>query len=127
MKTEHEYPTIRKLLGPGLLLMVVLVAGAFLEAAADDGPETWLLRAFLIISIFAVAGYLFLVYLPERNLERRLKEVESRYTAQCAAIEKSMAELRYGDLVSPRRRRASRPRRSAPPWRRRSSDLRRCR
>ena len=49
MKGEHEFPTIRRLLGPGLMLLVVLVAGAFLEAAADDGPESWLLRAYLVI------------------------------------------------------------------------------
>jgi len=100
MKSEHEPPTIRRFLGPGLLLLVVLVAGAFLEAAADDGPETWLLRAFLIISIFAVAGYLYLVYVPGRNLERRHQDLEARYEAQCGAITRSLEELRYGDLVA---------------------------
>ncbi len=100
MKSEHEFPTIRRLLGPGLMLLVVLVAGAFLEAAADDGPESWLLRAYLVISILAVAAYLFLVYLPERNLERRLQEVEHRYEAQCEALTESLHELRHGDLVA---------------------------
>ena len=100
MKGEHEFPTIRRLLGPGLMLLVVLVAGAFLEAAADDGPESWLLRAYLVISILAVTAYLFLVYLPERNLERRLQEVELRYEAQCEALTESLHELRHGDLVA---------------------------
>ena len=100
MKGEHEFPTIRRLLGPGLMLLVVLVAGAFLEAAADDGPESWLLRAYLVISILAVAAYLFLVYLPERNLERRLQEVERQYEAQCEALTESLHELRHGDLVA---------------------------
>ncbi len=100
MKNEHELPTIRRLLGPALLLLVVLVAGAFLEAAADDGPETWLVRAFLVISILAVAAYLLLVYFPERNLERRLQEVEEQYQAQCSSLTLSLNELRHGDLVA---------------------------
>ncbi len=100
MNTEQDSKTIRRLLGPGLMLLVVLVAGAFLEAAADDGPESWLLRAYLVISILAMAAYLFLVYLPERNLERRLKEVEQQYEAQCQALTESLHELRHGDLVA---------------------------
>jgi methyl-accepting chemotaxis protein len=100
MKIETEYPTMRRLLGPGLLLVVVLVAGAFLEAAADEGPEAWLVRAYLIISILAVAAYLFLVYLPERSLERRLVELEAVYREQCDAIKESLEDLRYGDLVA---------------------------
>ena len=100
MKNEHQLPTTRRLLGPALLLIVVLVAGAFLEVAADDGPEAWLVRAFLVISILAIAGYLLLVYLPERNLERRLQEVEDQYEAQCTSLTESLHELRHGDLVA---------------------------
>jgi len=100
MKGEQEFPTIRRLLGPGLMLLMILVAGAFLEAAADDGPESWLLRAYLVISILAGAAYLFLVYLPERNLERRLHELEQQYEAQCEALTQSLHELRHGDLVA---------------------------
>ena len=100
MKGEQEFPTIRRLLGPGLMLLMILVAGAFLEAAADDGPESWLLRAYLVISILAGAAYLFLVHLPERNLERRLHELEQQYEAQCEALTQSLHELRHGDLVA---------------------------
>ncbi len=99
MKNENQLPTTRSLLGPALLLVVVVVAGAFLEVAADEGPETWLVRAFLVISLFAVAAYLLLVFLPERNLERRLQEVEERYQAQCNSLTESLTELRHGDLV----------------------------
>jgi DNA-binding NarL/FixJ family response regulator len=49
MAIEYESPTARRLVGPGLLLIVVLVAGAFLEAAADEGGEAWFVRAFLIV------------------------------------------------------------------------------
>jgi methyl-accepting chemotaxis protein len=100
MASEHEYPTSRRLIGPGLLLIVVLVAGAFLEATADDGTETWLLRAFLIVGILAIAAYILLVYLPERNLERRLEEVEAKYGAQCSTVTETLDQMRFGDLVA---------------------------
>ena len=99
-KRENELPTIRRLVGPALMLGVVVVAGALLEAAADEGAETWLVRAFLVISIFAVAGYFVLVYLPERNLEVRLQELEEEYEAQCDSLTRSLRELRHGDLVA---------------------------
>jgi methyl-accepting chemotaxis protein len=100
MAADHEFPNLRRVLGPGLLLIVVLVAGAFLEATADEGTEAWFVRAFLIVGILAIAAYVFLVYLPERNLERHLEELEARYEAQCASVNDALEEMRFGDLVA---------------------------
>ena len=86
-------------LGPALLIGVVLVAGAFLEAAADVQSEAWFLRAFLIIGLLAVAGYIFLVHLPQRRAADELRRLREQYTVQCGAIEEVLQELRHGDLV----------------------------
>jgi methyl-accepting chemotaxis protein len=97
---EHRSSTLRRLLGAGILVAVILIAGAFLEAAVDDGTESWLLRAYLVIGILAVVSYLFLVFFPQRRLEAQLEEVEARYEAQCRAITESLDEMRHGDLVA---------------------------
>ena len=55
----------------------------------------------LVISLFAVAAYLLLVFLPERNLERRLQEVEERYQAQCNSLTESLAGFGTETLWSP--------------------------
>jgi methyl-accepting chemotaxis protein len=97
---EQSYSAIRRLVGPAILLVVILVAGGFLEAAVDQGVGAWLLRIFVAVGVLAFGAYLALVSLPQRRLERRLAEAEERYTTQCAALTDALDELRLGDLVA---------------------------
>lgn len=97
---EQSYSTIRSLIGPAILIVVVMVAGGLLEAAGDQGADPWLLRVFVIVGVFAIGAYLALVSNSQRRQQRRLADAEDRYTTQCAALTDSLDELRLGDLVA---------------------------
>lgn len=100
MAADNSIWSTRRWLGPGLLVAVVLIGGAFLEFAADDPAEEWFLRGFLIVGILVVATYLFFVWMPARSAARRLRALEVSYDAQCDALTASLDELRHGDLVA---------------------------
>ncbi len=89
-------------LGPALLVGVVLAAGGFLEATADDGREQWFVRAFLVLGLLAIGAYVVMVHLPARRTAKDLREMETRYDIQCSAIDRALEELRHGDLVAVR-------------------------
>ena len=90
---------VRSWLGPTLLIGVILVAGAFLEAASDVQSEEWFVHAFRIIGLLVVAAYVFLVHLPQRRAADELRRLQEEHTVQCGAIEEVLQELRHGDLV----------------------------
>jgi methyl-accepting chemotaxis protein len=89
-------------LGPVLIVVVVLVGGAFLEATVDDLQEDWYLRAFLVVGLLAVAGYVLAVHLPTRRRLRDFRAMEADHAEQCDALGRSLEELRHGDLVAVR-------------------------
>jgi methyl-accepting chemotaxis protein len=99
MLEERERLAIRGWLGPIILAGVILAGGAFLEAASDSPGEAWFIRAFLVIGLVAIAGYLLLVHLPQRRISKELRGLQERYVRQCGAIESSLGELQNGDLV----------------------------
>ncbi|MFV2071239.1 MAG: methyl-accepting chemotaxis protein [Thermoanaerobaculales bacterium] len=90
---------LRSWLGPTLLIGMIVVAGGFLEAAADVQSEEWLVHAFRIIGLLVVAAYVFLVHLPQRKVAAKLRRLEEEHTVQRGAIEEVLRELRHGDLV----------------------------
>jgi methyl-accepting chemotaxis protein len=92
----------RTWLGPGLLVMMVLVGGVLLETAANEDGEYWLVRAFLILGTVTVAVYVLAVDLPNRRIQRDLRDLQEAYDIQCAALGSSLEELRHGDLVAVR-------------------------
>ena len=100
MAEVRETRVVRGLLGPLLLLVVVLVAGGLLEAASDLPREDWFVRAFLVIGLLAMVGYVMLVHLPQRRTARDLRELKEQYTRQCGAIESTLTEMQQGDLVN---------------------------
>ena len=93
---------LRGWLGPGLIVIVVLVGGAFLEATVDGAGEGWFLRAFLVVGLLAVVGYLLLVHLPTRRTLRNYRALKMDYDAQCEALGSSLEDLRHGDMVAAR-------------------------
>lgn len=97
---EQGSSTVRRLVGPAILVLVILAAVALLDAAVDEGAGPWLQRVFVGIGLVAFVLYVLVVWLPQRRLERALVELEGRYASQCAALTDSLEELRRGDLVA---------------------------
>ena len=93
---------LRAWLGPGLIVALALVGGAFLDATVDDAAEGRFLRAFLVIASVAVVGYLVLVHIPTRRKLRDHRALQLDYEEQCLALGSSLEELRHGDLVAAR-------------------------
>ena len=93
---------LRGWLGPGLVVFVVLVGGGFLEATVDGAGEGWFLRAFLVIGLLAVVGYVLLVHLPTRRKFRDYRALQLNYDEQCEVLGSSLEDLRHGDLVAAR-------------------------
>jgi methyl-accepting chemotaxis protein len=81
---------------------VVLIGGAFLEATVNEPREDWFLRAFLVIGLLIVVGYVLAVYLPTRRKLREYQAFRGDHDAQCHALEAALEELRHGDLVAVR-------------------------
>jgi len=99
MPDGRETRGVRSWLGPGLVVLMLLVAGAFLEAAANQPREDWYVRAFLVVAVLGVLSYVILVHNPQRRTARDLRSLQDRYDVQCAAITRALDELRHGDLV----------------------------
>jgi methyl-accepting chemotaxis protein len=93
---------LRSWLGPALIVVVVLVGGGFLEATVDGARESSFLRAFLVIGLLAVVGYVLLVHLPTRRRLRDYRALQLDYDEQCRVLGSSLEDLRNGDLVAAR-------------------------
>jgi methyl-accepting chemotaxis protein len=83
-----------------LVVILVLIGGAFLEVTANEAREEWFVRAFLVIGIFAVVGYVLAVFVPSRSISKDYDALRRRHDKQCRSLESSMEELRHGDLVA---------------------------
>jgi methyl-accepting chemotaxis protein len=82
-----------------ILVVVVLVGGVMLEITSDGETEEWTNRAWLVIGLAALVANLLLVSLPRGRLERDHDDLLERHAIQCEAIERSLEEMRHGDLV----------------------------
>jgi len=89
-------------LGPVMIVIVVLVGGAFLEATVDGADESWFVRGFLVIGLLTIVGYLLLVHFPTRRKLRDYRTLQLRYDEQCEVLGSSLDDLRHGDLVGAR-------------------------
>jgi len=99
MPEGRETREVRAWLGPGLVVLMLLVAGALLEAAANQPNEDWYVRAFLVVAVLGVLCYVMLVHNPHRRTARELRSLQDRYDTQCTAITRALDDLRHGDLV----------------------------
>ena len=93
---------MRSWLGPGLIVVVVLVGGGFLEATVDGAREGWFLRSFLVTGLLAVVAYVLLVHHPTRRSLRDYRTLQLNYDEQCEVLGSSLDDLRHGDLVAAR-------------------------
>jgi len=100
MPERSEWRTHRDLIGPGLLVIVILAGGALLDAAANELREEWLVRAFLVVGVLAIVSYVMTVYLPQRRIARELRSLQERYRVQCETLERTLDELKHGDMVA---------------------------
>ena len=100
MPEGREEIRIQRWIGPALVVLVVLVAGAFLEAAADKPGEEWFVRAFLVIGLLSTVGYVMLVHIPARRNARDLRALRQSCDDQSVALGEMLTQLRYGDMVS---------------------------
>jgi methyl-accepting chemotaxis protein len=100
MSEGREIRGLRGWIGPGLLVIVVLVGGGLLDAAINEVREEWLVRAFLVIGVLAIVCYVMMVYLPQRRTAKDLRSLQDRYQAQCEALSRTLDELKHGDMVA---------------------------
>jgi len=99
MQVERRSTILRQWLGMAILILVILVGGVMLELSSDDENEDWYMDAWLVLGFAALAAHLLLVSLPRGRLERAHLELEARHVDQSRALEKSLEEMRHGDLV----------------------------
>ena len=99
MPDGRETRGVRAWLGPGLVVLLLLVAGAFVEAAASQPSEDWFVRAFIVVAVLGVLVYVLLVHNPHRRTARELRSLQDRHQTHCTAITRVLDELRNGDMV----------------------------
>ena len=99
MPEKRERLGVRAWLGPGLVVLMMLVAGAFVEAAADQPREGWYVRVFLVVAALGVLSYVLLVHQPHRRTVAELRSLRELHEAHCSTITRVLDELRHGDLV----------------------------
>ena len=99
MQAERRTSILRQWLGMAILTVVILVGGVMLEITSDGDKEEWYIDAWMVLGIAALASHLVLVSLPRVRLERAHRELEQRHAQQCTILEKSLEEMRHGDLV----------------------------
>ncbi len=99
MQGERRSTFLRQWLGMSILTVVILVGGVMLELSSDDDNESWYMDAWLVLGFSALTAHLVLVSLPRGRLERAYQDLEERHGIQSAALEKSLEEMRHGDLV----------------------------
>ncbi len=90
---------VRSRLGLLILVLSLLVAGAFLEITANELAEERYARAFLVVGLLAVVAYVVLVDLPARRKFAELVELKDRLRRQHRALDRVLDELRHGDIV----------------------------
>ncbi len=100
MSEGRAEPGIQRWLGPVIVVLVVLTAGAFLEAAADESGKEWYVRAFMVIGLLATVGYVMLVHIPATRRARELRRLRKSCAKQRVALEEMLTQLRYGDMVA---------------------------
>ncbi len=99
MQVERRTSFVRKWLGMAILIIVILLGGVMLEFASAGDFEEWFVDAWLVLGVAALVSHLLLVSLPRVRLESAYSELLERHSAQCAVLEKSLEEMRHGDLV----------------------------
>lgn len=91
---------LRTWLGPGLVLMAMLPAGALLETAFGMGRWAWLVRGYMVFALLLMALYLFAVYVPGQRSRNKLARMESEGDLQERALHQMLAHFQHGDLVA---------------------------
>lgn len=90
---------IRTWLGPTILALAVLPAGALLEYTLGSSPLGWVARGYLVFALLLFAIYILGAYLPARRCSRRRRELEIERDRHQRATIRILEELRHGDLV----------------------------
>jgi methyl-accepting chemotaxis protein len=90
---------VRAWLGPGLVVLMLLVAAVLIKATVDQPREELYFRAFLVIAAVGVVIYVMLVHNPQRRTVAELRSLREQHDAHCSAMTRALDELRHGDLV----------------------------
>ncbi len=99
MQAERSVSFVRRWLGMAILIVVTLVGGVMLEITSDTEAEDWYIRAWLVLAFASLVAHLVLVSLPRGRLEREHLELREQHIEHCTALERSLEEMRHGDLV----------------------------
>lgn len=99
MQRDRSRIILRQWLGMTILVLVALAGGIMLEITSNEAGEEWTFRAWSVICVAALVAHLILVSLPRGRLERAHRELERHHVDEGFAIERSLEEMRHGDLV----------------------------
>ncbi len=91
---------IQNWLGPILLLIAIVTAGSLMEWLCRGGGLAWLIRAYLVFSLFVLGAYLQFVFRPMQRFRRERDECRELCHRQHEALVRVLREFRYGDLVA---------------------------
>ncbi len=89
----------------GLLLWAVaaLAGGAFMAVGFSSETPPWVVAGVPVLALGGLALYVLVAFLPQRRLERELREKVRRHDAGCRELKRAMEALRRGDLVTARK------------------------
>jgi methyl-accepting chemotaxis protein len=90
---------VRTWLGPTILALAVLPAGALLEIQLGATQWGWLARGYLVFALLLFVIYILGAYLPARRCSKRRRELELDREQHQRAVIQILEELRHGDLV----------------------------
>ncbi len=99
MQVERRRSFLRQWLGFAILILVMLIGYVMFELASNGEVHEWYSRSWLMIGLTALVVHLLAVTLPRVRLERESLELETRLAGHSLALERSLEEMRYGDLV----------------------------
>ncbi len=90
----------RTWLGPLIVAMAVLPAGALLEMAFGNGRWAWLVRGYLVFALLLLLVYVVAVFLPGQRVRQKLAALERDCKVHQAGLIRVLTSFRHGDLVA---------------------------
>ncbi len=90
----------RTWLGPVILVMAILPAGALLELAIGAGRWTWVVRGYMVFAILLLVVYVVVVFLPGQRVRQKLATLQRDTEMHQASITHVLENFRHGDMVA---------------------------
>ena len=94
-----EQKLYRSFLGPVILVLAMLPAGALLETAFGTGQWSWLVRGYMVFALLLLVLYVVLVFLPGQRVRHKLAGLQRDCEVHKEGLIHVLDNFRNGDLV----------------------------